>query len=259
MPPKGRRNTGGKRLPGQTAGKTASKSPSVLHVFKDNDDLNEAFIEQYKAWHVRAAEWVLEENGRTVDDYTSIEPAPVPDLSNEILPKSEREIRHYANQTGFLFPNLHLDALSEVTEISITHLFACSNKLTRHGKHASLMVEDMRLVLKIIQESSQSSQMILQLEEDSRRRALAYQNTTEQNTRHNSSYQDDTATQFCYEPSYIMVHDSDINSDEDPEFEGEMDLDKSESDLESSSNSSTEFGEQGDGEQSEGGQGDSER
>ncbi|KAA8641699.1 uncharacterized protein ATNIH1004_011835 [Aspergillus tanneri] len=130
MPPKGRRNTGGKRLPGQML-ENCLKKPKVLSV-KDNDDLNEAFIEQYKAWHVRAAEWVLEENGRTVDDYTSIEPAPVPDLSNEILPN------------------------------------------------------------------------------------------------------------------------------EDPEFEGEMDLDKSESDLESSSNSSTEFGEQGDGEQSEGGQGDSE-
>ncbi|THC87389.1 hypothetical protein EYZ11_013164 [Aspergillus tanneri] len=54
-----------------------------------------------------------------------------------------------------------------------------------------------------------------------------------------------------------MVYDSDINLDKDPEFEGKMDLDKSELDLESSSNLSTEFGEQGDGKQSKGGQGNS--
>ncbi|THC93209.1 hypothetical protein EYZ11_007314 [Aspergillus tanneri] len=44
------------------------------------------------------------------------------------------------------------------------------------------------------------------------------------------------------------MQDSDINSDEDPEFEGEMDLDKLESE-------STEFGEQGDNQQGDGEQG----
>ncbi|KAA8641552.1 uncharacterized protein ATNIH1004_011688 [Aspergillus tanneri] len=85
----------------------------------------------------------------------SIEPAPAPDL--DILPKSEREIYYYSTNPGLFIPKtaftrLVLDTLKEVAEMSLTHLFACSTTLTCHGKRATLMVEDMRLVLEIFQE-----------------------------------------------------------------------------------------------------------